>query len=425
MTDLKTNPKRLSDITICPYEQIPNRECVDRKCRDCGTEAISVMFKPLTEASNPSEQVKFHQWEISKESYVGKDGNKKISSRWVQVEKKSNVPDLVENVAETMEKFTGHLFRASYQQMMENMLIEELPMDQAMVVMDFSENIALVPQDEIESAHRTTKQVTLHPLYIVRHDSTSTPEIPNILKESLVVLSDYLGHTASSVYAFTVQLISHLQQNPGPSPIRVIHRFTDNCAAQYKCKEAFQHISLIENVFRVKMVYHYTESGHGKGPSDGIGAGIKKKLENLILGGKVINNAYKAYLTLAQNPNEKVNQRIIYVPYKKILKLTPRKGNCIKALKGTQSFHMIIKSNPKSDVIEGHDLSCTCTVCITEQEGPCCYGQYRNRPQKFHLSTGKHMTKNEMQSEPIQCILFKSKVHKFFCPSLHFLRYFV
>lgn len=43
------------------------------------------------------------------------------------------------------------------------------------------------------------------------------------------------------------------------------------------------------------MIYHYTESCHGKGQSDGIVVGLKKRLENLVLGVKAINENYKVY----------------------------------------------------------------------------------------------------------------------------------
>ena len=47
-------------------------------------------------------------------------------------------------------------------------------MDHAVTVMDFPENIALEPQDAIESSHWTVKQVTLFPIYVVRHAKEST-----------------------------------------------------------------------------------------------------------------------------------------------------------------------------------------------------------------------------------------------------------
>ena len=94
--------------------------------------------------------------------------------------------------------------------------------------MDFSENISLVPQDEIEGAHYTTKQVTLHRIFIVRHAADSTEDKPNIVQESLVILSDVLSHNADAVYVFTNQLLSHIRRNPDPCPVKYLNRFSDN-----------------------------------------------------------------------------------------------------------------------------------------------------------------------------------------------------
>lgn len=120
--------------------------------------------------------------------------------------------------------------------------------------MDFSENITLQAQDEIESAHWTQKQVTLHTIFIIRHDQDRTEDEPKLVKESLVIISDCLNHDASTVYVFTEQLIKHLLDHPGPCPIKVIHRFTDNCASQYKCKDAFEHLCKIEEMYNITLI---------------------------------------------------------------------------------------------------------------------------------------------------------------------------
>ena len=72
--------------------------------------------------------------------------------------------DLVLSINNDMKSFSGYLFRSDYQHKMEKNLISDLPIDQCVVVMDFSENISLEAQNQIESAHWTTKQITLHPI---------------------------------------------------------------------------------------------------------------------------------------------------------------------------------------------------------------------------------------------------------------------
>lgn len=125
--------------------------------------------------------VKYIQWENTKETYILKDGIKKKTARWIQNEKRNTVVNLVSDVANTLTNHSSHMFQANFQYKMESMMADDLPMDQCLVVMDFSENITLQSQDEIESAHWTQKQVTLHPIFIVRHAHDSTVEKPVIL----------------------------------------------------------------------------------------------------------------------------------------------------------------------------------------------------------------------------------------------------
>ena len=60
----------------------------------------------------------------------------------------------------------------------------------------FSENVALEAQDEVEAAHWTTKQITLHLVYLVGHAEGSAEQNPILMKESLIILSDCLLHNA-------------------------------------------------------------------------------------------------------------------------------------------------------------------------------------------------------------------------------------
>ena len=82
---------------------------------------------------------------------------------------KTAAKTLVDDVADNIISFTGHIFRTDYQHQMERDLVTHLLIYHSVVVIKFSENISLVSQNEIESSHLTSKQVTLHSIHIVRH----------------------------------------------------------------------------------------------------------------------------------------------------------------------------------------------------------------------------------------------------------------
>ena len=117
-------------------------------------------------------------------------GKQTTNKRRIQNVKRSTVTELVVNISDDMKSYSGHLFRSDYQHKVEKDIFSNLPIDQCAVVMDFSENISLDSQDQIESAHCTTMQITLHPIYIVRHDKASTEAAPVLKKEFLIIISD-------------------------------------------------------------------------------------------------------------------------------------------------------------------------------------------------------------------------------------------
>jgi len=297
MHNLVRNPRQLSNITLCDK---PARSCVDRKCEKCGTGRVREFYAQLLD-ENKDQTVKYIQWVQVEVKYLAKDGTKKKTKRWIQKHFYATITELVQFITDDMKTFTSHIFRSDYQHCCERELMSEsLPMSHCTVVMDYSENISLQPQDELEVCHWTLAQVTLHPMFLVRHAPDSTEDSPKLMKESLIVISDSLTHNSEAVYVFTGKLIAHLKANPGPCDIKTIHRFSDNSGVQYKNKDAFANIMQLEEIHNVKIIYHFTESGHGKGPSDGIGAAVKRRLDRLILSEKrVINNAYQVYLALS------------------------------------------------------------------------------------------------------------------------------
>ena len=165
----------------------------------------------------------------------------------------------------------------------------------------FPENYTLKPNDEIQAVHFSQTQVTLHPMYLICHSEDSTMENPKLTKEAIIMISDDLNHGADAVYNFTMKLFHHMQSHPEKVGLpKVLHRITDNCSSEYKSRFTFSHMYEYEEVMGVKVYYHFSEPGHGKGVHDGIGATVKSKLDNLILHDKVIlNNAYQVYLTAA------------------------------------------------------------------------------------------------------------------------------
>lgn len=74
-------------------------------------------------------------------------------------------------------------------------------------------------------------------------------------------VSDDVGHNIGTVFAF----IKHLL----PESRRVLY-WTDSPSLQYRNKTAFFILSDHKNLLDVNAVWNYFETGHGKGPCDGV-----------------------------------------------------------------------------------------------------------------------------------------------------------
>ena len=119
LPELKTTLRKLSNITVCLFNDFPSRECVDRKCCMCGTEYIKTFYHELEQNTTENDTLKYHQWEAIPEQYTNKLGKKVESKRWVQSAKAENPKKIIDSIASTMESFTAHQFRADFQHKIE------------------------------------------------------------------------------------------------------------------------------------------------------------------------------------------------------------------------------------------------------------------------------------------------------------------
>ena len=70
-------------------------------------------------------------------------------------------------------------------------------------VHQFSENVTIIHQDEIQSAHWSHQQVTIF---------TAHAWINKDVKESLAIISNNLNHTKEAVYTFMSSLFEKIMQ---------------------------------------------------------------------------------------------------------------------------------------------------------------------------------------------------------------------
>lgn len=195
--------------------------------------------------------------------------------QWVSVDRctldilQKTSEEFIDLFCSQMSSLVQHDFIAKQQRAFLNYTKENLNDSEFVVVCDFSENYSIVLQDEAQSYHWTSQQVTIHP-FVVYYKQED--EIEHV---SFVIVSDCLEHNTVAVYTFQKKLISYLTNKFQRLP-KKIYYFSDGSAAQYKNKKNFLNLCLHEEDFNIKAEWHFSATAHGKGPCDGVGGSVKR-----------------------------------------------------------------------------------------------------------------------------------------------------
>lgn len=116
------------------------------------------------------------------------------------------------------------------------------------------------------------------------------------------------------------------------------------------------------------MTWNFFEASHGKGAADGIGAAIKRQLDQNVAYGIDIPNAVVAFNILSRKTKIKlffVSEEDVHLQQQKL-----DTSVTINALKGTMQLHQLIATYENPNRIRYRDVSCFCG----EDKGLCdCY----------------------------------------------------
>ncbi|CAH0727113.1 unnamed protein product, partial [Brenthis ino] len=146
--------------------------------------------------------------------------------------------------------------------------------------------------------------------------------------------------------------------------IRTLHFISDSPSSQYRNKKIFHMISSLHIYLNSvdTITWNYSESGHGKGAPDGVGAVIKRTADRAMSQGQDIKDL-DDFLTVMNQNLKKIKLKTIseYDVFEKDL-LFPQN---IKAFPGCMKMHQIVwKLN--FPMMAVRKLSCTDKACLYE-----------------------------------------------------------
>jgi len=234
-----------------------NLKCCLRECEMCAEKEILYLeFDGCIETY-------YDTWEKVREH--GKDG--KTYSHIKKRRVSCLTYELVDKFSKALPAYCRHIAYIRHQYHEIDNLKKSLTKTDALIHVDFSENYDCKYNRELQSTHfgGNRANVTLHTGMVYK-------EKENI---SFCTLSEDLRHDPVAISSHLLPILDEYVSEE----IQNIHFLSDSPSSQYRNKSMFylmfhRIIPLFRNL-RV-FTWNYSESGHGKGAPDGIGACVKR-----------------------------------------------------------------------------------------------------------------------------------------------------
>lgn len=194
---------------------------------------------------------------------------------WKEVEERTPKHTFVEHLLKDLQLFRCHVQIVQSQYRETRRLGENLPAGEILLWMDFAENYTCASMEEVQSAYWNASMVSLHTMVAYFPGDRAS----GILL-SYVTVSDVISHNAIAVYAILKKIIPIIKED---YPVnKKPHYLTDSPTSQYRNKTIFQVLVDHETDFGMQAQRNFLESGHGKGPCDGLGASVKRAADMAI-----------------------------------------------------------------------------------------------------------------------------------------------
>ena len=325
---------------LCSVDDI---ECILGKCNQgtCGT----INFNDLL--SNKDDKLTYTMW--------GKDS----ANRKVLLEHEETIENLCKLISEQAPMLAIHLHDAKWQWTQYVMAKASLTEGELLMVLDFAENFRTIYQNEVSSAHWSYTQVTIHPFachYICPRDGA-------LVTDNFIIISDNLKHDANAVKIYTSLVLRSIKEERGITVTSIV-QFTDGCAAQYKSRLPFLHISEME----IPTVRSYFGSRHGKGPCDGLAALVKtaatraiKSKRATISSAKTMYDFANDHLTCFDHDHKKGHRKFLFVGADEMTQ-SEESPDDLETVQGTQHLHCVSSTGERGK-IKVRLLSCSCLPC--------------------------------------------------------------
>ena len=229
----------------------PKLDCINNKCRNqCEiTDDSGTTF-------NWEKNLSYYLFGKKEETFYTKRGKKVTYTRTARIDY-NDVPlrQVYDTLMNLAQRYLIHRYHVSNDRVYWEKFVSET--DQYILWVDYSQNIALTPKFEVQPAHFSGRQHTLH-------DSLLRAPFSDTLKYIYHLIDD-TNHDSVLTNLILRDIIEKYPKiiDSGHLVLR-----SDNCSAQYKSRFVFQNLLDIARKYDIQITWSYGEPGHGKGLVD-------------------------------------------------------------------------------------------------------------------------------------------------------------
>ena len=140
-------------------EELPAKNCIMRQCSNCGTEKYKKSLRAENcELLTKKGHVQWMQWKLQKVF-----NGKKNVKRMLPTIQTGTYEDIFKEYLKQLKSISVHQFMKIWQLKNFRMSLRNLQKSQLLLLHDFSQNLLLIIQEEVSSAHWDHEQATIHP----------------------------------------------------------------------------------------------------------------------------------------------------------------------------------------------------------------------------------------------------------------------
>jgi len=324
----------LSDVISAMVCNTSVKECMFGECPKC--RGCEPQFQESSIQQCPT--VYWWKWQAVTEIIENHS-----TRRTVKQKVAGTLIDLKTDFLQHVKLLKPHSFRIAQQYTVITEKKKTLSDSEVLIHIDFSENWTIKKPSAVMPAHfgASNQQVTLHTgiAYFTKH-----PDM------SFCSISDHRDHGPVAVWSHLLPVLKCIKTSH--PQVDTLHVQSDGPTTQYRNRLNFFLTSVVPFHLGFKKVWwNFSEAAHGKGPADGVGAGIKRLADNSVLAGHHIDSAVDLFGRLYKS-GTKVKLFLI----DKLLQLSD--DIQVPAFPGTMKIHQVFVGC--TGIINYRELSCYC-----------------------------------------------------------------